>query len=319
MAFYFAPISDGLGDLLLCLPGLTTLVRTGEPTYLIIRSAKQEQVADLIPGLSGAVREPDFHSRLKRSDDIIVNMRDHPLQTGAAFGSDAYYEQNRQLNIVDLCHRVCFDLIERDLKIPLQFEYAPFTHNACQESLGKIIFIPGSAGRFKCWPLESWLQLYKTLSARGLECVVIGQPEKSPEVFELLKFGKELGLVHLPTPTLTQAIEVLSSARAVISVDTGLMHLSVQQRVPTVALHLKRSIFARPEKNCISIFAKDCISECLTWTQDNVSTKNVFFESYEEIEFKPCYEQQSCKRIAEISVDSVLKAYEQLMAMSLSL
>lgn len=319
MAFYFAPISDGLGDLLICLPGLTSLVATGEPTYLVVRSPKQEQVADLIPGLSGAIREPDFHARPRQSDDIFVNMRDHPLQTGAIFGSDAYFEQNGQLNIVDLCHRICVDLIERDLRIPLKFEYEPFPHKSCNESLGKIILIPGSAGRFKCWPLESWLQVYKSLREQGIECVVVGQPEKSPEVFELLKFGKELGLNHVPTATLTQAIDVLSSARAVISVDTGLMHLSVQQRVPTIAMHLKRSIFARAEKNCISIFAQDCIAECLTWTQDNVSTKNVYFKSYEEIEFKPCFEQQSCKRIAEISPDRILQAYKELMAMPLSL
>jgi len=319
MAFYFAPISDGLGDLLISLPGLLALVATGEPTYLVVRSPKQEQVADLIPGLSGAIREPDFLSRPRLSDVIFVNMRDHPLQTGAIFGSDAYFEQNGQLNIVDLCHRICLDLIERDLRIPLKFDYEPFPHKTCKESLGKIILIPGSAGRYKCWPLESWLQLYKALSARGLLCVVVGQPEKSPEVFELLKFGKEFGLNHVPTTTLSAAIDVLSSAKAVISVDTGLMHLSVQQRVPTIAMHLKRSIFVRPEKNCISILAQDCLLECLAWTKDSVSTKRLHFEEYAEFDFKPCFEQQSCKRIAEISPDRILQAYKELMAMPLGL
>lgn len=319
MAFYFAPISDGLGDLLICLPGLTSLVASGEPTYLVVRSPKQEQVADLIPGLSGVIREPDFHARPRQSDDIFVNMRDHPLQTGAIFGSDAYFEQNGQLNIVELCHRICVDLIERDLKIPLKFAYEPFPHKTCNESQDKIILIPGSAGRYKCWPLDSWMQVYKSLREKGLECVVVGQPEKSFEVAELLRLGKDLGLAHAPTPTLHHAINVLSSAKAVISVDTGLMHLSVQQRVPTIATHLKRSIFVRPEKNCISILAPDCTSECLTWTQDTVSTTKLHFEEYVEFDFKPCHEQQSCKRIAEISPERILQAYEELMAMPLSL
>ncbi|MDX2107261.1 MAG: glycosyltransferase family 9 protein [Candidatus Melainabacteria bacterium] len=313
LPFYFAPISDGLGDLLVSLPGLLTLVRTGEPTFLIIRSPKQEQVAELIPGLSGAIREPDFHAKVKRSDDIFVNMRDHPLQTEAIFGSDAYFEKNGPLNIVDLCRQICFDLIERDLKIPLQFEYEPFPYKKNSASFHKVIFIPGSAGRFKCWPLDSWLNLYKALSSRGLECIVIGQPDKSPEVLELLEYTKDLGLAHVKTPTLKDAIDVISSASAVISVDTGLMHLSVQQQKPTIAMHLKRSIFIRPENNCISIIAEDCIPECLTWTQNDGPSKSINFETYAEIEFNPCYGQQNCKRIAEIEFERVLSEYEKLM------
>lgn len=319
LPFYFAPISDGLGDLLVSLPGLLTLVRTGEPTFLIIRSPKQEQVAELIPGLSGAIREPDFHARVKGSDDVFVNMRDHPLQTEAIFGSDAYFEKNGPLNIVDLCRQICFDLIERDLKIPLQFVYEPFPYKKNVSSFNKVILIPGSAGRFKCWPLDSWLNLYKALASRGLECVVIGQPDKSPEVFELLDHGRVFGLVHVATPTLQDAIDVISSARAVVSVDTGLMHLSVQQQKPTIALHLKRSIFVRPERNCISIIAEDCIPECLTWTQNDSPSKAINFETYAEIEFNPCYEQQSCKRIAEISFEKVLSEYDNLIATAVNL
>ena len=60
MAYYFAPIAEGLGDLLLMLPALTALIKTGVPTYLVIRSPKQEGVAELIPGLAGSIKEPDF-------------------------------------------------------------------------------------------------------------------------------------------------------------------------------------------------------------------------------------------------------------------
>lgn len=314
MPFYFAPIADGLGDLLVSLPGLMSLIRTGEPTYLIIRSPKQEQVAELIPGLSGALREPEFHLRARQPEDVFVNLRDHPLQTDTIFGSDAYYEKYGQLNIVDFCHRICLDLIERDLKIPVQFEYEPFPFNACISSSSKIVFIPGSAGRFKCWPLDSWIKLCRAFSSLGLECVLVGQPEKSTEVFELLQQGISFGLTHVPTSTLKEAIDVISSSRAVVSVDTGLMHLSVQQQKPTIALHTKRSIFTRPEKNCAPIIAQDCIPQCLTWTQADSSTRSVLFDVYQEIEFNPCYEQQNCKRIAEIEFERVLDEYEKLMA-----
>lgn len=309
MSFYFASFSEGLGDLLIGLPALKSLIRTGTPTYLIIRSPKQEQVAELVPGLAGAIREPEFLSRTLGPGDVFINLRDHPLPRDNMFGADCFFEQFGRISIVESLKRICEDLIVRDLGIPVDYNYEPFPYKRNDQAFGKVILVPGSAGRYKCWPAENWLDVRSRLKERGLDSVVVGQPERSSEVAEVLS----LGFPHLATPTLATAIDVISSAHSVISVDTGLMHLAVQQQIPTVAMHQFRSIFARVEESCCRpIFAVDCIPECLTWM--DVHPGSVLFEKFEWREFLPCHEQENCRKIAEISVDTVFKNFDELVS-----
>src|SRR5262249_47934521 len=58
---YVAPISFGLGDLVVSLPAIQALVaqgqRDGAETWLLARSDAQAQVADRIAGLAGSVSE----------------------------------------------------------------------------------------------------------------------------------------------------------------------------------------------------------------------------------------------------------------------
>jgi hypothetical protein len=307
--FYWAPFSDGLGDLLIGLPALKALIRTGTPTYLVIRSPKQVQVVDLVPGLAGAVREPEFLARERGAGHLFINMRDHPLQRDHMFGSDAFFKAFGQVTVVECFKNICQDMLERPLGISVDFSYEPFPFKHNEKAAGKVILVPGSAGRYKCWPAKNWSELLRRLQERGLESVVVGQPERSAEVAELV----DLGFPFLATPDLVTAIDVLSSAHAVISVDTGLMHLAVQQQKPTVAMHMNRSIFARVEAACCRpIFADDCIPECLGWM--DVKPNSVLFEKFEWQEFLPCHQQESCKKIANIGVDTILKNFDELVA-----
>ena len=308
MSYYWAPFSDGLGDLLIGLPALKALIATGKPTYLVVRSPKQVQVAELVPGLAGAIREPDFLARKLHADDLFINLRDHPLQRDFMFGADAFFERFGHITIVDSFKQICRDMLEPlGVSVDYSYEPFPFKHNAF--GAGKVILIPGSAGRYKCWPATNWVALRERLTERGLESVVVGQPERSVEVAELV----DLGFPFLPTPDLVTAIDVLSSAHSVISVDTGLMHLAVQQGKPTVAMHMNRSIFARLEASCCRpIFADDCIPECLGWM--DMTPNSVLFERFEWQEFLPCHGQESCRKIAEISVDTILKNFDELVS-----
>ena len=71
--FYFAPIAEGLGDLLITLPALKALIETGVPTHLVLRSPKQAGVAPLIPRLAGWLKEPDFLA-LKLAAGLLWSM-----------------------------------------------------------------------------------------------------------------------------------------------------------------------------------------------------------------------------------------------------
>ena len=57
MAHYLAPLSNGIGDLIVSLPVVQGLIDSGYETYLITRSNMQEELVDRIEGLSGSVSE----------------------------------------------------------------------------------------------------------------------------------------------------------------------------------------------------------------------------------------------------------------------
>jgi Glycosyltransferase family 9 (heptosyltransferase) len=302
MVYYFAPIAEGLGDLLITLPALQALIKTGVPTYLVIRSPKQEGVAPLIPGLAGCIKEPDFLAKQLAAEDRFINLRNHYLQTEYLIGTDKFFQTFGRITIVDFFERISKDLITRDLNIECDFRHyepLPFKENA--DARGQVLLVPGSAGNFKCWPAANWIALHKALKDRGLRAVVVGQPHKSKEVDELLASG----LPWLPTPTFADAVDVVSSAQATISVDTGLMHLSVQQGKPTVGLHMDRSIFVRREPNSFPVFAPDCIEQCLGWTSLPPNPE-VLFRNYDEVQFLPCSAPAGERCMDRISLEMVL-------------
>src|SRR6202012_4418192 len=67
----------------------------------------------------------------------------------------------------------------------------------------------------------------------------------------------------LPVPNPGAAIDALSSCRAVIGIDTGLTHVAVQQRTPTVTICRRSSVYVRPWPHCSALRGADCSDECV--------------------------------------------------------
>jgi len=301
MAFYFAPIAEGLGDLLLTLPALDALIATDEKTYLVVRSRKQLGCADVINGLAGCIHEPDFLKRPLADGDNYINLRTHPLFMHNVVGSDRFIEEFGCLSIIDIYELIAYDYLTVNLGIHCTFRhYKPFSANPQPLADGKILLIPGSAGTYKCLETARWMHLMDLLRTNNLEFLVLGKPEDSQEVRDLLT----LGAPHLPTPDLRAAIDAISAASAVVSVDTGLMHLAVQQGIPTITMHQSRSIFVRPEPNCYPILAKPCIEACLSWTKAEPSAVD-FFDNFEGPENYACpaaYEDRCMNSISPATI-----------------
>ena len=76
MSIYLAPISRGLGDLIVCLPILHSLIAQGEETYLITRCHLQEGLDAAISGLAGSIKESDFKPDTLLASDRFINLRD---------------------------------------------------------------------------------------------------------------------------------------------------------------------------------------------------------------------------------------------------
>jgi hypothetical protein len=72
-----APVSFGLGDLVVSLPAIQGLINDGPTVCLVARARSQRLLADRIVGLAGVVDESELAGG---PDDRFIDLRDHPLQ-----------------------------------------------------------------------------------------------------------------------------------------------------------------------------------------------------------------------------------------------
>jgi len=98
----------------------------------------------------------------------------------------------------------------------------------------------GSAAVFKRWPEDRWVALARGLAADGHRLVVTGAPADAHESRALVeRFGLSGPAADALAGTLglDETAALLAAARAVVSVDTGVMHLAAAAGAPTVSLH----------------------------------------------------------------------------------
>ncbi|MCC7531763.1 MAG: hypothetical protein IT342_24885 [Candidatus Melainabacteria bacterium] len=316
MAYYLAPISTGLGDLIVSLPALQALIQTGTPTFLISRTPFQEGLESRIPGLAGMIRETAFRPDDLSEEDVFFNLRNHPLQTDYIWGSELFEKKYPGYNITDVMKGICADFgiaADYDGLTPLPFE----KNSECDDA---VVFVPGSAGIVKCWPSYHWIDLAGRLRKYGHKVVVVGQPERSVVVKDCL----ESGLPHVPTATMSDALDALSSARCVVAVDTGLMHLAVHQNVATVALFRYNVMFKRDYPHARSLIAPLCHQACIDIEYSSVPNKVIKYDSFVESEEKVYWETWSCTKenwsercMASIQPELVQDAVGDLTSISL--
>ena len=256
MRAYVAPVSFGLGDLVVSLPAVQGLIAEGRETWLVARSAPQEALAERIEGLSGVVQEESFDSA--SADGACFDLRDHPLQADHFWGSPEFEQAYGKMGINEILAAICIDL-----GVPAEFSQpVPLLARKRADAYGAVLLVVGTDGPAKQWPTESWISLVDRVLGAGLAVRVVSGGEG--EAAEALR---DLGVAAADTPTLGDAVDWLSSCRAVVGVDTGPTHIAVQQGTPTVAIHRPNPIFFRPWRHCRAVIGESCDPECLRRAQ----------------------------------------------------
>jgi heptosyltransferase-1 len=99
-----------------------------------------------------------------------------------------------------------------------------------------IVLAPFTTRPQKHWFDERWAELAKRLRAeRGLICVMLGGPGDKAHALAITAQTPEI--IDLTGKTsLTQCAAMIAQAMLVIGVDTGLTHLGIAQKTPTLAL-----------------------------------------------------------------------------------
>jgi|SRR5579863_946067 len=247
-----APISFGIGDLVVSLPAIQALTGSqndrDEQTWLVARSPAQGRLAPRIAGLAGCIDEASF---LPDDRDRLVDLRDHPIQRDFWWGSAAFESEFGSLDINDILRRICDDMgIAADFSRPVPLDAQP------RPELGdSVLLVTETDGVDKTWPAERWVAVAVQLVAMGLDVRHVTRSGSTAM--------RATGITELRVPTLGDAVDVLASCRAVIGVDTGLTHIAVQQGTPTVHICRRGSVYVRPWSHCRALRGDRCTDECL--------------------------------------------------------
>ena len=249
---YLAPVSFGLGDLLVSLPVVQAVLRqeigTDTETWLVTRSPVQEALASRIPGLDGTVAEDRL---VMRSSDDLVDLRDHPLQRDYWWGSPEFDAAYGPMSINEIIASIAADFgIVCDWSAP-----GPLLAQARDDLNELVLLVADTDGTAKRWPTERWIELADELGRAGFEVAVVtrGEP-RHPLASE--------GIAEIVAPTPGDAVDVLNACRAVVGVDTGLTHIAVQQGTPTVTLCRKPAVYHRAWDHTRLVSGARCDAEC---------------------------------------------------------
>ena len=296
---YVAPISFGLGDLVVSLPIVQSLVAdsatSGGETWLVARSASQALLSERIPGLAGWVDEETF--RPVPGIDRVVDLRDHPLQKDHWWGSPEFEAALGPLDINQILERIASDFgIDADFSGPTPLQCSPvpgLDHT--------VLLITETDGPAKAWPATKWEVLAAELRRH----------------FDVRRVTRTLaaGALDLPgAPALAlsnpgAAVDAFSSCRGVIGIDTGLTHLAVQQRTPTVTICRHGSVYFRPWSHARALRGAPCDDACLAEERASAYNDRVSLRGFR---WRPrtCPSGQRC--LAELQPEQAVRLFEEL-------
>ena len=268
---YVAPISFGLGDLVVSLPVVQALIaqmrRSGGETWLVARSNAQAKLAPRIEGLAGCVDEDTFDPHA--GGDCFVDLRDHPLQRDYWWGSPEFEQAFGPLLINDILDRICSDFgidAEFARPVPLSARPRPELHSS-------VVFVTESDGPSKRWTADRWASLAESIADLGFEARLITRDETSLDM-------RAAGIEATRAPTPGDAVDVLSACRAVIGVDTGLTHIAVQQGTPTVTICRANTTFLRPWPHVRAVMGDPCDEACTSLEKEYAYNERVSLRGF---------------------------------------
>lgn len=99
-----------------------------------------------------------------------------------------------------------------------------------------VVGLHGTSRDSKLWPQDHWIALGKYLSSKGLALVLPWGSEAEYQRATEIAIQTPQTIV-LPKMQLKALASVIASARTAIGVDTGLMHLAVALKKPSVAIY----------------------------------------------------------------------------------
>ena len=297
---YVAPISFGLGDLVVSLPIVQALIAesagNGNETWLVARSVSQARLSERIPGLAGCVDEETFQQ--VSGADRVVDLRDHPLQRDHWWGSPEFEAAVGSLDINQILERIASDFgIDADFSAP-----APLLSSPKPGFESTVLLVTETDGPAKAWPATKWESLAAQLRPR----FDVRQVTRANAVGDL----DPLAVPALALPNPGAVVDALSSCRGVIGIDTGLTHIAVQQGTPTVTICRHGSVYFRPWPHARALRGAPCDAACLAEEQASAYNDRVSLRGF-RWQARTCPSGQRC--LAELQPEQAVRLLDELV------
>jgi len=140
------------------------------------------------------------------------------------------------------------------------------------------MFPGGSRSYLKEWSEENWIQLINTLRDSGCKIYLTGSKADRERALKIAEGVKDRGLIYVAAGErdLQETAQLLKSSKLVISVDTGIMHLSSALGCNLISLHGPTSPkrWGPLNTNSISIQSDSPCSPCLNLGFEDVCRDN---------------------------------------------
>jgi glycosyl transferase family 9 (putative heptosyltransferase) len=294
-----APISFGLGDLVVSLPIVQALIadgrRRGDETWLVARSDSQARLSERIPGLAGCVDEETFPP--VSGADRLVDLRDHPLQRDHWWGSPEFTAAVGPLDINEILDRIASDFgIDADFSAP-----TPLLSSTVPGLDRTVLLVTETDGPAKVWPATKWESLAAQLRGR----FDVRRVTRTVAIGDL----DPLAVPSLLVPNPGAAVDALSSCRGVIGIDTGLTHIAGQQRTPTVTICRHGSPYFRSWSHTRALRGAPCDAACSAEERASAYNDRVSLRGFQ---WRPrtCPSRQQC--LAELQPEQAVRLFDEL-------
>ncbi len=297
---YVAPISFGLGDLVVSLPVVQALIadgaRRGDETWLVARSVSQARLAERIRGLAGCVDEETFAP--SAGADRVVDLRDHPLQRDHWWGSPEFEAAVGLLDINQILDRIAGDFgIDADFSSP-----APLVSSPVPGLDRTVVLVTETDGPAKAWPAAKWESIAALLRPR----FDVRQATRTAMGGDL----DPLAVTPLPLPDPGAVVDALSSCRGVIGIDTGLTHIGVQQGTPTVTICRHGSVYFRPWPRARALRGAPCDGACVAEDRAAAYNDRVSLRGF-QWQARTCPSGQRC--LGELQPEQVVRLLDEVV------
>jgi heptosyltransferase-1 len=101
-----------------------------------------------------------------------------------------------------------------------------------------ILGLHGTSRDEKLWPVENWIAIGTYLTSKHISLILPWGNEAEYQRAQTIAASVPLAMV-LPRLSIKELISVFAGATAAVGVDTGLAHLAVALRLPTIAIYTK--------------------------------------------------------------------------------